>query len=54
MLFLIRKIKEATTYFNKTVNSKEFGSTDKYYLGFMAYEGGTTIKKQRYLRRSFK
>ncbi|WP_396178653.1 tetratricopeptide repeat protein [Flavobacterium sp.] len=30
--------KEATTYFNKVSNSKEYGSQAKYYLGFMAYE----------------
>ena len=31
--------KEATTYLNKVVNSAEYGSQAKYYLGFMAYEG---------------
>jgi hypothetical protein len=36
---LIRKIKkEATTYFNKVVNSQEYGSQAKYYLGFMAWD----------------
>jgi TolA-binding protein len=30
--------KEATRYFNKVANSKEYGSQAKYYLGFMAYE----------------
>jgi hypothetical protein len=35
---LIRKNKK-TTYFNKVVNSQEYGSQTKYYLGFMAYEG---------------
>jgi hypothetical protein len=30
--------KEATTYFNRVVNSQEYGKP-KYYLGFMAYEG---------------
>ena len=30
--------KDATTYFNKVSNSKEYGSQAKYYLGFMAYE----------------
>jgi tetratricopeptide (TPR) repeat protein len=32
------KKKEATTYFNKVVNSREYGSQAKYYLGFIAYE----------------
>lgn len=32
------KKKEATTYFNRVVNSKEFGSESKYYLGYMEYE----------------
>ena len=30
--------KEATNYFNKVVNSKQFGSQAKYYLGYMSYE----------------
>lgn len=30
--------KEATNYLNKVVNSKEYGSQAKYYLGFMSYE----------------
>ena len=30
--------KEATSYFNKVVNSKQFGSQAKYYLGYMSYE----------------
>ncbi len=30
--------KEATNYLNKVVNSKEFGSQAKYYLGFISYE----------------
>ena len=36
--FTAKKKKEATTYFNKVQNSKEYGSQAKYYLGFMAYE----------------
>ena len=40
--------KEATTYFNKVVNSKEFGSQAKYYLGFMAYEGDDYKEATRY------
>lgn len=30
--------KEATSYFNRVSNSKEYGSQAKYYLGYMAYE----------------
>ncbi len=30
--------KQATPYFNKVLNSKEYGSQAKYYLGFLAYE----------------
>lgn len=36
--FNAKKKKEATTYFNKVQNSKEYGSQAKYYLGFMNYE----------------
>ena len=37
--FSSKNKKEATAYFNKVVNSAEYGSQAKYYLGFMAYEG---------------
>jgi tetratricopeptide (TPR) repeat protein len=37
--FNAKKKKEATVYLNKVVNSAEYGSQAKYYLGFMAYEG---------------
>lgn len=37
--FSSKNKKEATTYLNKVVNSKEYGSQAKYYLGFIAYEG---------------
>lgn len=36
--FSAKNKKEADKYFNKVVNSKEFGSQAKYYLGYMAYE----------------
>jgi TolA-binding protein len=36
--FTAKKKKEATGYFNKVINSPEYGSQAKYYLGFMAYE----------------
>ncbi len=38
-LFNSKKKKEAAVYLNKVVNSPEYGSQAKYYLGFMAYEG---------------
>ncbi len=38
-LFASKKKKEASVYLNKVVNSAEYGSQAKYYLGFMAYEG---------------
>ncbi|HLF52097.1 tetratricopeptide repeat protein [Flavobacterium sp.] len=40
--------KEATTYFNKVVNSQIYGSQAKYYLGFMAYEGDDYKKATKY------
>ena len=40
--------KEATPYFNSVVNSKEFGSQAKYYLGFMAYEGNDYKEATKY------
>jgi TolA-binding protein len=36
--------KEASNYFNQVVNSKEYGSQAKYYLGFMAYESDDYTK----------
>ena len=30
--------KDATNYFNRVVNSQEFGSQAKYYLGYISYE----------------
>jgi TolA-binding protein len=46
--FSSKNKKEATTYFNKVVNSKEYGSQAKYYLGFMAYEGDDYKKANKY------
>ena len=46
--FNAQKKKEATTYFNKVVNSPEFGSQAKYYLGFMAYEGDDYKEATKY------
>jgi TolA-binding protein len=42
--------KEATNYFNKVVNSKEYGSQAKYYLGFMAYEGDDYKEANKYFQ----
>ena len=36
--FSSNKKKEATTYFNKVSNSKEYGSQAKYYLGMISYD----------------
>ncbi|WP_029268778.1 tetratricopeptide repeat protein [Flavobacterium sp. KJJ] len=46
--FNAKKKKEATAYFNKVVNSPEFGSQAKYYLGFMAYEGDDYKEATKY------
>ncbi|CAA9200150.1 tetratricopeptide repeat protein [Flavobacterium collinsii] len=46
--FNAKKKKEATTYFNKVVNSPDFGSQAKYYLGFMAYEGDDYKEATKY------
>ncbi|HEX8562851.1 MAG TPA: tetratricopeptide repeat protein [Flavobacterium sp.] len=46
--FSAGKKKEATPYFNKVVNSREYGSQAKYYLGFMAYEGDDYKKATQY------
>ncbi len=46
--FSSKNKKEATTYFNKVVNSAEYGSQAKYYLGFMAYEGDDYKQATKY------
>lgn len=46
--FTAKNKKEATAYFNKVVNSKEYGSQAKYYLGFMAYEGDNYQEANKY------
>ena len=46
--FSAGKKKEATPYFNKVLNSKDFGSQAKYYLGFMAYEGDDYKQANQY------
>ena len=46
--FTAKKKKEAASYFNKVVNSEEYGSQAKYYLGFMAYEGDNYKEATKY------
>ncbi len=46
--FSSKNKKEATTYLNKVVNSPEYGSQAKYYLGFMAYEGDDYKQATKY------
>ena len=42
--------KEATSYFNNVVNSKEYGTQANYYLGFMAYEGDNYKEANKYFK----
>ena len=42
--------KAAADYFNKVVNSKEYGTQAKYYLGFMAYEGNDYKEANKYFQ----
>lgn len=46
--FTSKNKKEATSYFNKVVNSKEYGSQAKYYLGFMSYENDNYQEANKY------
>lgn len=46
--FNAKKKKEAAVYLNKVVNSAEYGSQAKYYLGFMAYEGDDYKQATKY------
>jgi TolA-binding protein len=46
--FSSKNKKEATKYLNKVVNSKEYGSHAKYYLGFIAYEGDDYKEATKY------
>ena len=46
--FNAKNKKEATTYLNKVVNSPEYGSQAKYYLGFIAYEGDDYKQATKY------
>ena len=46
--FSANKKKEAIPYFNKVLNSKDFGSQAKYYLGFMAYDNDDYKNANKY------
>lgn len=46
--FTAKNKKEATTYFNKVANSKEYGSQAKYYLGYMAYDNNDYKDANKY------
>lgn len=46
--FTSKNKKEASSYFNRVVNSQEYGSQAKYYLGFMAYEGDDYKEATKY------
>ena len=46
--FVSKNKKQATAYLNKVVNSAEYGSQAKYYLGFMAYEGDDYKQANKY------
>lgn len=46
--FAAKDQKTASKYFNQVVNSPEYGSQAKYYLGFMAYEGDNYQEASKY------
>ena len=46
--FIAKNKKEASTYLNKVLDTPNYGSQAKYYLGFMAYEGDDYKKANRY------
>lgn len=45
--FTAKDKKQATAYFNRVANSKEYGSQAKYYLGFMAYESDNYAEAEK-------
>ncbi|WP_291113541.1 tetratricopeptide repeat protein [Flavobacterium sp. UBA6135] len=47
-LFSGNKKKEASNYFKRVENSKEFGSQAKYYLGYMSYESDNYTQANEY------
>ena len=46
--FAAKNKSQATTYFNKVINSKKYAAQAKYYLGFMAYEGDDYKNANKY------
>ena len=46
--FAAKNKSQATTYFNKVINSKIYAVQAKYYLGFMAYEGDDYKNANKY------
>lgn len=47
-LFSAGKKKEASGFLNKVINSRDYASQAKYYLGFMAYEGNDYKEASKY------
>ena len=47
-LYSTKDEKKATKYLNRVVNSKEYGSQAKYYIGFLAYQGDDYDKANEY------
>ena len=47
-LYSTKDEKQATKYLNRVVNSEEYGSQAKYYIGFMAYQGDDYDKANEY------
>ncbi len=43
--------KTAANYFNKVINSKEYGTQANYYLGFMQYEGNNYQEANKYFQK---
>lgn len=48
VFFAAKNKLQATSYFNKVINSKIYASQAKYYLGFMAYEGDDYKNANKY------
>lgn len=48
-LFAVRSYKRAKEYFQKLLNSPEYGSQAKYYYGFIAYQDDDYDNANRYL-----
>jgi len=48
--FSVNHKKEANLYFNKVINSKDYGSQSKYYLGFIAYDNDDYKNANKYFQ----